>query len=91
MKICFAASEIAPFAKTGGLADVSAALPLAIHRQGHDVRLFMPCYAGLQTDGVTLQPVDFARNVSLRLGPRTFVFTLRTARPPGSGLAVSFL
>ncbi|MEE8410866.1 MAG: glycogen synthase [Acidobacteriota bacterium] len=91
LKICFAASEIAPFAKTGGLADVSAALPLAVHRQGHDVRLFMPCYAGLQTDGVTLQAVDFARDVSLRLGSRTFVFTLRTATLPGSNLAVYFI
>ena len=27
LKICFAASEVAPFAKTGGLADVAAALP----------------------------------------------------------------
>jgi len=91
LKICFAASEIAPFAKTGGLADVSAALPLELHRQGHDVRLFMPCYADLQTDGAALHPVDFATEVPLQLGPHTFVFSLRSMALPGSDLAVYFI
>jgi len=38
------ASEQAPFAKTGGLADVLAALPRHLHRAGHDVRVFLPFY-----------------------------------------------
>ncbi len=91
LKICFAASEIAPFAKTGGLADVSAALPLELHRRGHDVRPFMPCYAGLQTDGALLEPVEFARDVPLELGPHRYRFTLRTTRLPGSDLEVYFI
>ena len=91
LKICFAASEIAPFAKTGGLGDVSAELPLELHRQGHDVRPFLPCYAGLQTDGATLHPVDFATNVPVRMGSHTFVFTLRSAALPGSDLPVYFI
>lgn len=44
MKILFAASEVTPFAKTGGLADVAAALPRALKEMGHDVRIIMPCY-----------------------------------------------
>ena len=44
MKILFAASEVVPFAKTGGLADVAAALPKAIHSFGHDIRIIMPRY-----------------------------------------------
>ena len=44
MKILHVASEVAPFAKTGGLADVSAALPKALKRRGHDVRIIMPYY-----------------------------------------------
>jgi starch synthase len=44
MKLLFAASEIFPLAKTGGLADVAGALPVALHRAGLDIRLLMPAY-----------------------------------------------
>ncbi len=48
MKLLFATPECAPLAKTGGLADVSAALPLALQALGHDVRVLMPAYGSLQ-------------------------------------------
>lgn len=44
MKILMCASEVVPFAKTGGLADVVGALPLALERLGHEVRITMPKY-----------------------------------------------
>ncbi len=44
MRVLFASSEIYPLAKTGGLADVSAALPIALAELGVDVRLVMPAY-----------------------------------------------
>lgn len=44
LTILIAASEVVPFAKTGGLADVAGALPKALHALGHDVRLVMPRY-----------------------------------------------
>lgn len=44
MRLLFVASEIYPLAKTGGLADVCAALPVAVARLGADVRLVMPGY-----------------------------------------------
>jgi len=47
MNILFIASEVESFAKTGGLADVAKALPLALKRRGHDVRIVMPYYASI--------------------------------------------
>ncbi len=47
LKILFVASECAPFAKTGGLADVVAALPKALRRLGHDARVVLPLYASI--------------------------------------------
>ena len=43
-KILFASSEVYPLMKTGGLADVSAALPIALKEKRHDVRIIMPAY-----------------------------------------------
>ena len=91
LKICFAASEVAPFAKTGGLADVAAALPRQLHRLGHDVRLFMPLHSSIDGSGHELGPVEFARDVPLRLGDRQSTFSLRTTTLPDSDLAVYFV
>tara|TARA_R110002050_G_scaffold9504_1_gene33107 strand:+ start:248601 stop:250055 length:1455 start_codon:yes stop_codon:yes gene_type:complete len=43
-KILFSTSEVHPLIKTGGLADVSGSLPIALHQQGQDVRIVMPAY-----------------------------------------------
>ncbi len=44
MKIAMIASEVVPFAKTGGLADVVGALPLVLEDIGHEVIVIMPGY-----------------------------------------------
>ncbi len=44
LNILFCASEMAPFAKTGGLADVAKALPKALSRAGHNVKVVLPRY-----------------------------------------------
>lgn len=52
LKILYVSSEIAPFAKTGGLADVSGALPRALTALGHDVRSVMPKYISVRETGM---------------------------------------
>ena len=49
LSILFVTSEMAPWVKTGGLGDVSAALPAALHKAGHDVRVLIPNYPALQS------------------------------------------
>lgn len=48
MKILFATAEAYPFLKTGGLADVSLALPKALRRLGIDARVIMPKYQDIR-------------------------------------------
>lgn len=50
LKIVITASEMAPFAKTGGLADVVGALPKALAARGHEVIVVMPKYASVKAD-----------------------------------------
>jgi starch synthase len=47
MKILFAASEAAPFFKTGGLGDVAGALPKELVRKGEDVRVVLPLWTNM--------------------------------------------
>ncbi len=44
LKILYVCSEVSPLVKTGGLGDVSYALPRTLRSLGHDVRVAMPCY-----------------------------------------------
>ncbi|MEI6863706.1 MAG: glycogen/starch synthase, partial [Candidatus Omnitrophota bacterium] len=51
LKVLMASSEVVPFAKTGGLADVAGSLPLALEEAGMDVRVIMPKYASVKQEG----------------------------------------
>jgi starch synthase len=64
------ASEMAPFAKTGGLADVMAALPRQLARSGHDVRVFLPLYDTAKVRGADLTTVLDGFEVAL--GPHRY-------------------
>ena len=58
MKVLLASSEVYPFSKTGGLADVSSALTKYLHAAGHDVRLFTPLYSSINRSKFPMQPVE---------------------------------
>ena len=47
LRVLMIASEVAPYSKTGGLADVASALPRALGRAGHDVTVVTPRYLGI--------------------------------------------
>jgi starch synthase len=49
------ASEVVPFAKTGGLADVAGALPLALEKLGEEVVIVMPGYKVIKNTKINIQ------------------------------------
>ncbi len=84
LRICFVTSETTPYAKTGGLADVSGALLKFLHAGGHDIRLFMPAYSRISRDQFELEPVPGLSNLSLTLGTYRYDFSILTPRAAGA-------
>jgi starch synthase len=88
LAICLLASEVAPFSKTGGLADVAGALVKQLHAAGHDARLFTPHYAA--PAGVAAaqaappaEPLAGLTALPLAVGAHRFVFSVLRAALPG--------
>jgi len=58
MKILYVSPEVAPFAKTGGLADVAGSLPKALTEIGCVATVMMPFYKSLQNKGLMLDSTE---------------------------------
>lgn len=90
MRILTVAAELAPLAKTGGLADAVAGLTRALARRGHDVRVLLPRYGDAAAAGGTALPTQGAHPAPFRYaelpadgGPR--VYCLELSEPPAAG------
>jgi starch synthase len=91
LRVALVSAEVTPFAKTGGLGDVTAALAAYLHRHGHEVRLFLPLYASLAAEGLDLQPVPQVQGVPLRMGPWQLSFSLWRGRLPDGETPIHFV
>lgn len=69
LKVLIVSSEVAPYAKSGGLGDVAGSLPKALKKLGVDVRVAMPKYKGIKED--YLQDLKFLGSFDTSLSWRT--------------------
>ena len=77
MKVVFITSEVVPFSKTGGLADVAGALPIALAELGIDVSVFSPYYSAVRK-----HPTERLPNlITVPMGPRTEWGAVRRGGP----------
>ena len=71
MNILVASTEVAPFAKTGGLADVCGALPTELHRLGENVAAIMPAFRQAMNSGQVITPTDCEFEIDIAGTKRT--------------------
>ena len=69
-KVLFASSEVVPFAKTGGLADVAGTLPVALRALGCDIRIIMPFYR--MVESVAAERTLVAEGLEIPVGSKTY-------------------
>src|SRR5262245_23613357 len=68
-RVLLAASEVVPFAKTGGLADVAGSLPRALSQHGCDAAVILPLYRGARNCGAPLAATEHV--IAVPIGSRT--------------------
>jgi starch synthase len=90
VRIAFLSSEVAPFAKSGGLGDVASSLPKALSKLGHEARVFMPLYAQIDRARYGLRLLG-PEPIELRLLGQTVPFSLLTAELPGTEAPIYFV
>ncbi len=73
MKILFASSEVFPFARTGGLADVIGSLPLALSKKGHTSSIILPFYKCVREN---FSPSLFKKGLTVKIQDKDESFNL---------------
>jgi starch synthase len=92
LKLCVLSSEILPYAKTGGLADVARALVQNLRLLGHHVYAFMPLYSAVRAaHHPELQPVLGVQQIPMVIGDTEYRFSLQTSSFPGTDVATYFV
>ncbi len=91
MKIAFVTSEAVPFVKTGGLADVSGALPKQLAELGNEVKLFLPKYYSIDESKYDLHYNWEVGEIPVKIGSRTRSVHLYQTKLPGSNVEVNLL
>jgi len=89
MKIILASSEVVPFAKTGGLADVCGALPTELEKLGHQVAVFMPGYSCVSRVDTTIEMLLV--ELELPIGGKLEKVQIGKAKLPSSSIDVYFV
>ena len=87
MDVLFLSSEVAPYAKTGGLADVAGSLPGALRRLGVNVSIGLPLYRSVKEGSFQRQLV--LKGLPVPLGEQTLVGSVR-ATETEEGVPVYF-
>lgn len=78
LKILFITSEASPFVKTGGLGDVSSALPQTLMELGNEVRLVLPKYGSVDERRFKIHEIVRLKDIPIHLGNEIELVSMRS-------------
>ena len=79
LNVLLLSSEVEPFAKTGGLADVSSALPKAIKALDHEIRIMMPRYGSINERKSQLHEMIRLKDIPVQVGKKHFLAGVKSS------------
>jgi starch synthase len=79
LNILFLSSEVEPFAKTGGLADVSGALPLTVKSLGQEIRVMLPRYGSIHERKARLHEMIRLKEIDIPVGHRHYAGSVKSS------------
>lgn len=88
LKILFVTSEVVPFVKTGGLADISSSLTQKLQELGHQVRILVPKYGAIDERKFKIHEVVRLKDLTTQIGKKDVVYSLRSSFLIGSKVRV---
>ncbi len=91
LNIFFVSAEVFPFTQTGGLAEVSGALPKYLKDLGHDVRVMMPNYKLVNERKYVLRDVIRLQGLEIKVGDKVYNANTKSAFIPDSKVQIYFL
>jgi starch synthase len=90
-KIWYLSSEVAPFAKTGGLGDVTGSFPKSIKTHNHEIRVIMPKYKTINERKYVLREVIRLKNIPVTINDITKTINVKSAFLPDSKVQIYFI
>lgn len=79
LSILFVTSEVFPFVKVGGKADVSFSLPIALRDLGHDIRVMVPKYGVISERKNRIHEINRLKDIPIQVGDRSDPATIKSS------------
>ena len=77
--VLFVTSEVFPYSKTGGLADVSNSLPQALNSLGNDVRIISPKYGQLDERRLQIHEIKRLKELKINVNGKDTKFSIKSS------------
>ncbi|MCK4538552.1 MAG: glycogen synthase [Candidatus Krumholzibacteria bacterium] len=89
--VALVSTEIVPFSKVGGLADVVGALPDELEKLGCEMTIFTPLYSEIDREKFKIRPESKIGTLDAEVDGKIHKFNLQSCLKPGTGIKVYFI